>query len=1099
MGDAARSSTDGYQCGGVHPRRKSLLHRITDSLSSFFPSSFFESNREVAAPASPQKRSRLDLTDQQEQPSQSKPLSHSQVQGELPPASYFISKSTVNSDIRRSSPSKTNVDLDAKDDSSDNSVDSKDSVSTSGVSSLLPHYSRYQPLCSTGNRVRTEDRAAQYKCPSVISRDLSTCSKEVSMTRLWIDSDKQKRSAAYLDQPSSKRMRTESTQTCPVSYPSSPFYDGRTSYGGLKQHRCRSIFEHVAPLKFIVETPEERSPLPLSQGPSNAMLSATARRILENLERHSSPITANDKIPLPNPRPPPPPTLPLRARTVRYPSYMAAYHRFKANQRKQTHSVSEAGNDTSQKSLFRYAELGDRPSGGGKMSVNKCSVVHSEDATQRPLVSQHQTPASASLPEAAASPPAFINPKRVPAMATSSPSAETISRSLNSDGLRRISSSPAFKFSSPISLKVKASSRPSSKVPPDLHYTFSHPKSSLKVPAVSSSSFLPVLFSADGSATKNAPIKRACTAVGLSLWRCESCLTENSGPTCASCHLPKPASKGLTSSNSTESLKLPESNFGKSNESNLPPSKAKSGDWTCVTCLVNNNTSSAKCVCCQAAKPTSSNISTARDARPQFETGLTSSTEKSSWNCPTCLVSNKGESDACVCCQTKRSLASNATTTTPTFNFGKPPPSSSLDNELSKKSANLNTLFAKNSNWDCPTCLVSNKDSLSECPCCQTKKPAVSSGKKSPVTAAPSFRFGEFPSSQTAKAPTSNAPDSSNVNGHFGTSVASTWNCPTCLVTNKSTVDQCPCCQTKRPQLGGVASVDLQAPPATFSFGSPSTSANHLASSSPPVIISNVRAAPFKFGAPAVSQSTSSAAPTFSFSAFIASTVSSTSSVTSQSPIFSSASPTTSTPMLSKPTTETKSENPVVSTSSDFTLGFKSANFSVIKPSTSLAYGLSPKPLDPTINTSAGSASNGTQSTLPASNSLFAQIKFGNASSAPTSTLNGIPSTSNSANPAAPVFIFGAAQMKENVTPPIGLGPQPGGLFSKPPSTTSTPENSQPAAPFKFGESNQPAPFLFNSSGNGSAAGALFSYHSSNGSQSTARPIRRAVRRFHKN
>nr|VZI35559.1 unnamed protein product [Spirometra erinaceieuropaei] len=572
------------------------------------------------------------------------------------------------------------------------------------------------------------------------------------------------------------------------------------------------------------------------------MLSATARRILENLERHSSPITANDKIPLPNPRPPPPPTLPLRARTVRYPSYMAAYHRFKANQRKQTHSVSEAGNDTSQKSLFRYAELGDRPSGGGKMSVNKCSIVHSEDATQRPLVSQHQTPASASLPEAAASPPAFINPKRVPAMATSSPSAETVSRSLNSDGLRRISSSPAFKFSSPISLKVKASSRPSSKVPPDLHYTFSHPKSSLKVPAVSSSSFLPVLFSADGSATKNAPIKRACTAVGLSLWRCESCLTENSGPT----------------------------------------------------------------------------------------------------------------------------------------------------------------------------------------------------------------------------------------------------------LTNKSTVDQCPCCQTRRPQLDGVASVDLQAPPATFSFGSPSTSANHLASSSPPVIISNVRAAPFKFGAPAVSQSTSSAAPTFSFSAFIASTVSSTSSVTSQSPIFSSASPTTSTPMLSKPTTETKSENPVVSTSSDFTLGFKSANFSVIKPSTSLAYGLSPKPLDPTINTSAGSASNGTQSTLPASNSLFAQIKFGNASSAPTSTLNGIPSTSNSANPAAPVFIFGAAQMKENVTPPIGLGPQPGGLFSKPPSTTSTPENSQPAAPFKFGESNQPAPFLFNSSGNGSAAGALFSYHSSNGSQSTARPIRRA-------
>uniref|UniRef100_A0A0X3QAE0 Nuclear pore complex protein Nup153 n=1 Tax=Schistocephalus solidus TaxID=70667 RepID=A0A0X3QAE0_SCHSO len=1040
MGDPT-CSTDGYQCGGVRPRRKSLLHRITDSLSSFFPSSFFESNRGVTTSASPQKRSRLDLPEQREQASQSKPCSHPQEDGEQSPISYFYSKPPVSNDIRKSSPSITNVDLDAKDDSSDNSVDSQDSVSTSGVSSLLPHYSRYQPLCSTGSRFRTQNRPPQNKFPSVMSRDVSTWSKEVSMTRLWTDSDQQKRPAANTEQPSSKRMRTESTQTCPTIYPRSPFYGGRTSYGGLKQHRCRGMFEHVAPLKFIVETAEERSPLPISQGASSAMLSATARRILENLERHSSPITSNDKIPLPNPRPPPP-IMPLRARTTRYPSYMAAYHRFKANQRQQT-LVSGACNDsTAQKSLFRYAESGDQPSGCGKVPAEKDPVVNSKDATRCPQVSLHSPTVPLCLSKDATSSSIVTEPKCVPLMVSSAPSppAVAVSRPVNSDGLRRISSSPAFKFSSPISLKIQPSDRPSSTVSQDLHYTFSYPKSSLKIPAVSSSSFLPVLFSADGPTTSSVPIKRACNAIGLSLWRCESCLTENSDSTCASCHLPKPASKGLGSSNSTES---------KYSESNPSTIKTK---------LVNN--------------------------------GSTLLTTKSSWNCSTCLVSNKGESDACVCCQTKRSLTSSTTTAnTATFNFGKPPPSLSSIDEASKKSANGVTLFVNNSNWECPTCLVSNKDSLNECPCCQTKKPAVSSGKKSPALAAPSFRFGEFPSSRSEKTPVASASGSSNANGHFSTSVASTWDCPTCLVSNKSTVDQCPCCQTRRPYLHGVASVNPQTTPVMFSFGSPSTSNDHPTSSSPPVIISNVKAAPFKFGVPAVSNSAASAAPNFSFSASIASTVSSvSSSVTSPSPIFNFSA---STPVLNKFGTQSKSENP-----SDFTLGFKSANFTVVKPSTSLAYGLSPKPLDSTVN---ASAPNGTLPTLPASNSLFTQIKFGSTSSASASTPNGIPSTSTSANPVAPAFIFGATQMKENVTPPIGLNSQPGSLFAKPPSAASTTANSQPTAPFKFGNPNQTAPFLFNSSSNGNDGVALFSTHPSNGLQPTSRPIRRAVRRFHRN
>ena len=308
----------------------------------------------------------------------------------------------------------------------------------------------------------------------------------------------------------------------------------------------------------------------------------------------------------------------------------------------------------------------------------------------------------------------------------------------------------------------------------------------------------------------------------LSLWRCESCLTENSGRSdvCKSCHLPS----SETAISKSTAVSAPDKPV-------LLTSMMPKG-WECPTCLVNNKMEASKCVCCQTPNPSakvdidaskeslgvdiaskfkvrsfnpvsSSKSATEGGVAPvsgfifgssvepptssSFKFGSSSMQSSSisdkKWNCPTCLVTNDDNLHNCPCCNTTKPKADDPSVSVPNFNFCKSTNDNTSPAASSFRFGNLpnrcTTSTSSNSDialvpkdsvvskfvettkgkWACPTCAVLNDDAIDACPSCQTKNPGNTVLSKSDCT----------------------------------------WNCPTCLVSNSDSVDFCPCCQTKKP------------------------------------------------------------------------------------------------------------------------------------------------------------------------------------------------------------------------------------------------------------------------------------------------------------
>ena len=90
------------------------------------------------------------------------------------------------------------------------------------------------------------------------------------------------------------------------------------------------------------------------------------------------------------------------------------------------------------------------------------------------------------------------------------------------------------------------------------------------------------------------------------------------------------------------------------------------------------------------------------------------------WDCPTCMVPNKADAPACVCCGEKNPKGPSAATSVAAP--AKPP----------------------QKDWECPTCMVRNKADAAACVCCSEKNPngpPASAGTATPA-AKPAFQFG---------------------------------------------------------------------------------------------------------------------------------------------------------------------------------------------------------------------------------------------------------------------------------------------------------------------------------------------------------------------
>lgn len=287
--------------------------------------------------------------------------------------------------------------------------------------------------------------------------------------------------------------------------------------------------------------------------------------------------------------------------------------------------------------------------------------------------------------------------------------------------------------------------------------------------------------------------------------------------------------------------------------------------WTCDICTHKHHTSDTICKSCN---------------QPRFIKQVDSSTEKKDVSTPVSLPVSS-------------TPATSTSTSTAT-----PTPSLS---ESFKPAANT---------WECEACCVRNKPDVDACVCCTTQRPGAK--PKSAAFPAGGAGFGDLSKPAvgggfgdlTKPGATGGFGDVAKpaATGGFGDlfkKPSGSWECPSCMVSNKSADDKCVACESAKPGSKPAAPSNSLTGGTKFSFG----------------IKPDAAAPAFKFGMDKVDAKTSSAdtkpvtsaAPTFSFGMPAATSAQATPAAT---PTFSFGMPKAQDPSTEKKETPSKEEKP---------------------------------------------------------------------------------------------------------------------------------------------------------------------------------------------
>ncbi|KAM6959189.1 nuclear pore complex protein Nup153 [Aplochiton taeniatus] len=230
--------------------------------------------------------------------------------------------------------------------------------------------------------------------------------------------------------------------------------------------------------------------------------------------------------------------------------------------------------------------------------------------------------------------------------------------------------------------------------------------------------------------------------------------------------------------------------------------KAPAGSWDCNVCMVQNKPTSAKCVACSSPQPNSSSSSKPLDFKPPATTStalgnsITTTTTTTStqgfgglfatpagtWDCDTCLVQNKPEAVKCVACEmAKPGTGVKSSLTLPIVSEAK---------TLSTSSAAPNAVlgfgdkFKKADGvWECETCMIENKGQDTKCVACMSPKPGAAASVSTSSSSAPAL---------ASVTPLIGFGDKFK-------KPEGAWECDTCCVQNKAADVQCVSCQTVKP------------------------------------------------------------------------------------------------------------------------------------------------------------------------------------------------------------------------------------------------------------------------------------------------------------
>uniref|UniRef100_W5LP82 Nuclear pore complex protein Nup153 n=1 Tax=Astyanax mexicanus TaxID=7994 RepID=W5LP82_ASTMX len=581
----------------------------------------------------------------------------------------------------------------------------------------------------------------------------------------------------------------------------SPFYPGKTTYGGAaaaRSGRARPGTPYHAPVRRQIKAK------PAGAQPCG-VTSATARRILQSLERMSSPLADAKRIPS----------------TVSSPLSTSLNHSdldvssFQSKKKK----VEPALPPVQKLVIPAAASVASNRSMSFRPSLTPGSVSRVVDKSNK------ETPVrrSPKRPDAPAPPPSTsglsyplsstpttsntgagggkmkrersIRPssKKTDDEVSEAPDLPAISLPLSNSPL------PTFSFSSPPPTStLKPNNKPSTLIPkepaiskqaptvpttPDAPFTFSTPI--VKATAASPPSFSPSTgFTFSAPTMKTTPSasngKPAPAAVAVKP-AARECKEEFEGPF-------KPA-KVLKQGSVLDILKgpgfaspaagppVPELRSASESSSSAGSKfKPSLGTWNCEPNKESSSKSDSK-----PAKAPAASLNTLF-ARPP-----------GTWDCDTCLVQNKPEVFKCVACDTAKPGTGVKPTLTlpPVLETPSTVSASSSSTTTSTSSCTTSGLlgfgdkFKKPEGaWECDVCMVQNKAQDSKCVACQTAKPGSASAAPSslapaapkPASTAPLLGFGD-----KFKKP------------------EGSWDCDVCCVQNKSGDQQCVACQSPKP------------------------------------------------------------------------------------------------------------------------------------------------------------------------------------------------------------------------------------------------------------------------------------------------------------
>lgn len=503
----------------------------------------------------------------------------------------------------------------------------------------------------------------------------------------------------------------------------SPFYAGKTTFGGASAYRKLNSFQSPSEVTAAKRYGVQVKPTNCETDTLSTM-STTARRILEALEQFSTPVLDAKRIPVQSSTPPlgskrkrpneaglspslrigqiprtPNSARPLLVPTV--PDLLKMKHREKLQDTMEAarliaasssiNSIPVCPSTPSHGYKLRFEE--DEKSGryGGKIrSKEKALEEETIEAVNLPNISLPIT----SLPKFD-----FVVP---PATSSTSPVVSTI------------------KFASPITVTENART-----CKPVDNFTFSKP---LSIGDKDSMNHNTKKVNCIDTSIPNCPVKLSemqfrsgsgNNLVSAEKGESKSIVRKSNSQSSSEVVFGIKVAEELKTGSVMDFLGKMSNSVGNKNSkevssSSLDMFKPAPGMWECSSCMIRNKSDVTKCVCCETPRTA---VST-----PNSKTVSNSET----WICKLCNTSNTLNFKLCSKCSADRSVQNSSQMKEPAVLQEKPLTSASDFGSKFKPPSGT---------WECNVCLVRNPESLTQCQACETKRPGLANKSLAPPAA----------------------------------------------------------------------------------------------------------------------------------------------------------------------------------------------------------------------------------------------------------------------------------------------------------------------------------------------------------------------------